>query len=210
METLKIECFVHFYTGCNSIFRKIFEFKIWKEPMLVLKQTIPQKKALILSFLETETLRLWHYQESATPTCHKKHRWAWCKKSFSTASRRGALLIMPRPQTFQLQKSWVSELSSEVLFVSVLAMVLSENRKRLEENFRNTVISAISHTDKNYKNIFPPAFFNILKEPLLVLKQTIPQKKALILSLLQLEHLRAWHYQKGSRPTCRQKTLKKK
>ena len=29
------------YTGCKSIFRKIFEFKIWKELMLVLKQTIP-------------------------------------------------------------------------------------------------------------------------------------------------------------------------
>ena len=27
-------------TGCKSQFRKIFEFKIWKNPMLVLKQTI--------------------------------------------------------------------------------------------------------------------------------------------------------------------------
>jgi hypothetical protein len=89
-------------------------------------------------------------------------------------------------------------------------MVLSEYRKRLEENFRNTVISAISQNDKNYKNIFPPVFFNILKEPLLVQKQKIPQKKALTLSFLQLESLRAWHYQEGSMPTCRIKTLKKK
>ena len=37
-------------TGCNSVFRKMFEFKIWKEPMLVLKQTIHQQKALDLSF----------------------------------------------------------------------------------------------------------------------------------------------------------------
>ena len=37
-------------TGCKSQFRKIFEFKDWKEPMLVLKQTIPQQKALDLSF----------------------------------------------------------------------------------------------------------------------------------------------------------------
>ena len=38
------------YTGCKSQFRKIFEFKKWKEPMLVLKQTIRQQKALDLSF----------------------------------------------------------------------------------------------------------------------------------------------------------------
>jgi hypothetical protein len=88
-------------------------------------------------------------------------------------------------------------------------MVLSEYRKRLEENFQNTVISAISQNDENLKNTFPPAFFNILKGPLLVQKQTIPQKKALILSFLQLESLRAWHYQKGSTSTCRKKTLKK-
>jgi hypothetical protein len=67
------------------------------------------------------------------------------------------------------------------LFFSVLAIVLSEYRKRLEENFQNMVISAISQNDENLKNIFPPAFSNILKEPLLVQKQTITQKKALIL-----------------------------
>ena len=33
-------------TGCKSQFRKIFEFKIWKEPMLALKQMIPKLKAL--------------------------------------------------------------------------------------------------------------------------------------------------------------------
>ena len=38
-----------------------------------------------------------------------------------------------------------------------------------------------------------PAFFNILKEPLLVQKQTIPEKTGLILSFLELESLRAWH-----------------
>jgi hypothetical protein len=42
--------FFNIATGCKSIFRKIFEFKIWKEPMLVVKQTIPQQKALDLSF----------------------------------------------------------------------------------------------------------------------------------------------------------------
>jgi hypothetical protein len=89
-------------------------------------------------------------------------------------------------------------------------MVLSEYRKRLEKIFRNTVISEISQNDENYRNIFPSAFFNILKETLLVQKQTIPQKKALILCFLQLESLRAWHNQEGSTPTCRKETLKKK
>ena len=48
----------------------------------------------------------------------------------------------------------------------------------------------------------PPAFFNILKEPLLVQKQTIPQKKALKFGFLPLESLRAWHYQEGTTPPC--------
>jgi hypothetical protein len=52
------------------------------------------------------------------------------------------------------------------------------------------------------KNIFSPAFFNIPKEPLVEQKQTIPQKKALIFSFLQLEKLRAWHYQGGTTLPC--------
>ena len=38
------------YTGCGSHFGNPTNFKILKESMLVLKQTIPQKKALDLSF----------------------------------------------------------------------------------------------------------------------------------------------------------------
>ena len=60
------------------------------------------------------------------------------------------------PPDFPPPKSWVSELSSEVRFVSVLAIVLSEYWKRLGENFRNKVISTISQNDENCKNIFPP------------------------------------------------------
>ena len=124
-------------------------------------------------------------------------KWAWSPLDNAT------------PPDFLAQKSWVSDLSSEVSFVFVLAMVLSEYWKRLGENFRNKVISTISQNDENCKKIFPPVFFNILKEPLLVQKQTIPQQKALILSFLQLESLWACHYQEGSTPTCRKKTLKK-
>ena len=46
-------------------------FNIMKEPLLVQKQTIHQQKALDLSFLETESLRAWHYQEDATPARRK-------------------------------------------------------------------------------------------------------------------------------------------
>ena len=91
------------------------------------------------------------------------------------------------PLNFLFPKSWDQELSADVSFVSVIAMVLSEYWKSLEENFRNKIISAISQNDENYKNIFSPAFFSILKEPLLVQKQTLHQQKALDLSYLEPE-----------------------
>ena len=124
-------------------------------------------------------------------------KWAWSPPDNATSSG------------FSAPKSWVSELSSEASFVSVLAMVLSEYWQRLEKFFQNKVISSISQNDENYKNIFPLAFFKILKKPLLVQKQTIPQKKGLILSFLELKSLRVWHFQEDSTPTCRIKTLKK-
>ena len=52
---------------------------------------------------------------------------------------------------------------------------------------------------------FPPAFFNILKEPLLVEKQTIHQQKALDLSFNLTSQKWAWHYQEGVTPPCRKK-----
>ena len=58
-------------------------------------------------------------------------------------------------------------------------MVLSEYYKTLEENFRIKIISAISQNGEDYKNIFSPAFFNILKKLLVVQKQTLHQHKAL-------------------------------
>ena len=81
-------------------------------------------------------------------------------------------------------------------------MVLSEYWKRLEEIFRNKIISAISLKWLDLQKEISSSFFNILKEPLLVQKQKIPQKKALIFSFLQLESLKAWHYQEGTTPPC--------
>jgi hypothetical protein len=59
----------------NNLISKIFLpafFNIMKEPLLVQKQTIHQQKALDLSFLETESLRAWYYQEDATPVRREK------------------------------------------------------------------------------------------------------------------------------------------
>jgi hypothetical protein len=38
----------------------------------VQQQMIPQKKGILLSFLELESQRVWHYQECPTPICRKK------------------------------------------------------------------------------------------------------------------------------------------
>ena len=69
-------------------------------------------------------------------------------------------------------------------------MVLSEYYKTLEENFRIKIISTISQNEENYKNIFSPASFNILKELLLVQKQTLHQQKGLDVSFI-------WHPENG-------------
>ena len=76
-------------------------FNIMKEPLLVQKQTIHQQKALDLSFLETESLRAWHYQEEATPSRRESiFCWILCPRFwFLTLCllRHGqALMRMPR------------------------------------------------------------------------------------------------------------------
>ena len=72
-----------------------------------------------------------------------------------------------------------------IFWISVLKMIL------FSQSPHNSII---------WKKIFLPAFLNILTEPLLVQKQMIPQQKALILSFLQMESLREWHYQEGYMP----------
>jgi hypothetical protein len=44
-----------------------------KEPLLVQKQTIHQRKDLDLSFNLTSQKWAWHYQEGVTPTRREKH-----------------------------------------------------------------------------------------------------------------------------------------
>ena len=84
-------------TGCGSHFENPTNFKIVKEPLLVQKQTIPQQKALDLSFNLAPWKWAWHYHEAATPSRREKHRCAWGKKRSFAASHLHALLIMPHP-----------------------------------------------------------------------------------------------------------------
>ena len=60
---------------------------------------------------------------------------------------------------------------------------------------------------KNYKNLFSPAISIIVKEPLLVQKQTTPQQKALDLSFNLTPWKWAWHHQEGATPPCRKKHI---
>ena len=55
-------------TGCKRRIRKTFEVKIWKKPLLVKEQTIPQQKALDLSFNLAPLKWAWHYYEAVTPS----------------------------------------------------------------------------------------------------------------------------------------------
>ena len=53
--------------------------------------------------------------------------------------------------------------------------------------------------------MFPPVFFNIVKEPLLVQKQTLHLQKALDLSYNLAPQKWAWHYQEGATLSRRKK-----
>ena len=86
-------------------------------------------------------------------------------------------------------------------------MVLSEYWKRLEENFRKKIISAISQNDKIKKKDLLQRFSTFLKEPLLVQKQTIHQQKALDFSFHLAPWKWAWHYQEAATPSRREKHI---
>ena len=97
----------------------MFEFKIWKESMLNLKQTIHQEKALDLSFNLAPEKWAWHYQEGVTMTCRKRTFFTPRRPMLSAARGRGALLIKSRPLLAQ-------GLFADVLFVTVQALIPSK------------------------------------------------------------------------------------
>ena len=86
-------------------------------------------------------------------------------------------------------------------------MVLSEYWKPLEKIFRKRLFPRFLKNDEIYKNIFSPVFSNILKEPLLVQKQTLHQQKALDISFNLAPWKWAWHYQEGATPPRRKKHI---
>ena len=86
-------------------------------------------------------------------------------------------------------------------------MVLSEYWKTLEENFRKSLFPRFPKKLWNLKKKNSLAFFNIVKEPLLVQKQTTPQQKALDLSFNLTPWKWAWHYQEGATPSRREKHI---
>ena len=142
-------------TGCKSWIRKIYEFKIWKEPMLLVKQTIE----------DSPNAQFWNDTLKVGVASSWGHGANLPYKTILTprppmlfpARECDALLIMPDPQNFCPRK--VSDLSSDVSFVSLLAMVLLEYWKRIEEIFQNVIISAISSKWQNLqKNISSSLF----------------------------------------------------
>ena len=68
-------------------------FNILKEPLIVQKQTIPQQKALDLSFNLVPRKWAWRYQEGATPSRREKQRCAWGIKSYFGVGGRGSLFF---------------------------------------------------------------------------------------------------------------------
>ena len=84
-------------TGCKRRIRKTFEVKIWEEPLLVKKQTIPQQKALDLSFNLAPWKWAWHYHEAVTPSRRRTTFFTLRGPMLFAARGRDALLMMPRP-----------------------------------------------------------------------------------------------------------------
>ncbi len=148
-----VHTYIHTYvmllsTGCNSDIWKKVQANILREPLVLLKETNPQHKALDFSFILAPWKWAWRYQEGATPSCPTRSQkpfaptyafsgeWGWRPPDNAT------------PSNFLFSKSWDQELSADSLLVFVLILVLSEYWKRLEENFLNMFISAISQNDK--------------------------------------------------------------
>ena len=85
------------HTGCGSHFRNPGPFNILKKPLLLLKQTIHQQKALYLSFHLAPRKWAWHHHEAATPSCPQITFFTPRAPMLFAAGGRGALLVMPRP-----------------------------------------------------------------------------------------------------------------
>ena len=106
--------------------------------------------------------------------------------------------------------SWDQELSADVSFVSVLATVLSEYWKRLENFFQNDTIFTISSKKYHFKKIFLLAFFQYSDRTVASTETNDTSAESSWSQLFGARRKRAWHDQEGAMPTCRKRTLKKK
>ena len=84
-------------TGCVRQNENHANFKIVKKPLLVRIQTIPQQKALDLSFNLAPWKWAWPYQEAATPSRPTIPFFTPRAPMLFAARGRGTLLILPRP-----------------------------------------------------------------------------------------------------------------
>ena len=121
-----------------------------KEWLLVQKQTIHQQKSLDFSFHLPPWKWAWHYQEAARPSRRKKHilfnlkaaRWVF---DFLT-SMTSIEVNFKDTSTFRVSfESWNKGLFVDVMFVSIVAIVLSEYWKALDSrnDFRTVYLFTI-------------------------------------------------------------------
>ena len=93
----KLVNLLHNSTGCGSHFRNPAPFNILKKPLLVLKQTIHQQKALYFSFNLAPWKWACHYHEAATPSCPQITFFTPRGPMLFAARGCGTLLMMPHP-----------------------------------------------------------------------------------------------------------------
>ena len=106
--------------------------------------------------------------------------------------------------------SWDQELSADVSFVTVLAMVLSEYWKRLDIFFSkwyyfHNLLKVISFQ----KNI-SSSFFQYSDRTVASTETNDTSAESLWSQLFGGRRTRAWHGQEGATPTCRKRHWKKK
>ena len=138
--------------------------------------------------------------------CSKRTFFTPCAPMLFAARGRGILLIMPRPLSgCQIKAEIQGFLLMYRLFLYQLWFV-----QKIEKGQRIFFLK-FHHFQEIAEIIFfenfPPAFFNILKELLLIQKQTIHQQKALDLSFNLKPQKWAWHYQEGATPSRREKHI---
>ena len=147
----------------------MFEVKICKKSLLVKTQPRQLQKALDFSFNLAPWKLEWHYQEGPTPSRRKKPFFTPRPTIFFAPRGRDALLIMPRP----LLGCQIKAEIKDFLLRYCLFLYYSWFFQNIEKDWRNIFEIRLFPRFLKLTKIIkknPPAFFNILREPLLVQK----------------------------------------